>query len=108
MEYIHQKTGADSQVQAISGSYTIEHEKRLKYKGRYILCVIGIGIIDSSCCGVGGCRFAFVPGYICQWKKQNKSGDVISEVEPVLDEDAKKEIHNMLKKEELVTQIDFW
>jgi hypothetical protein len=108
MEYTHQKTGVDSQIKAISGSYTIEHEKRLKYKGRDILCVIGIGIIDSSCCGVGGCRFAFVPGYICQWKKQVSSGEVISQVEPIFDENVKKEIHNILKKEELITQIDFW
>ena len=108
MEYTHQNTGDDAQVHAISGFYTIEHEKRLAYKGRDILCVVGTGVVDSSCCGVGGCRFALVPGYVCQWKQQKKSGEVISEVEPIIDENVKKEIHNILKKEELITQIDFW
>jgi len=108
MEYIHQNTGTDSQVQTISGFYTIEDEKRLKYKNKDILCVIGIGVIDSSCCGVGGCRFALVPGYILQWKKKGKSGDIVSEVDPVIDENERKEIHNILKKEEVITQINFW
>jgi hypothetical protein len=48
------------------------------------------------------------PVIFASGKKQVRAGEVISEVEPILDEHVKKEIHNTLKKEELITQIDFW
>ena len=108
MEYIHQTLNSDAEIKTISGHFTVEKEKRLAYKDKSILCVIGMGIIDSSCCGVGGCRYALVPGYIRQWKKKNKSGLHISEVEPISDENVKKELSNILKEAEVVTQVDFW
>jgi len=110
MEYIHQE-GVDvkEEIVSISGHYTIEKEKKLKYGDRTVLCVIGSASIDSSCCGVGGCRYALVPGYVQEWKKtENKMGLPISVVEPILDENAKKEITDLLKKEEVITQIEFW
>ena len=108
MEYTHQVFGVDPEVKTISGHYTIDKEKVLKYKDKKILCVIGMGVIDSSCCGVGGCRYALVPGYIKQWKKTDESGCLISEVEPIVNEQTKQAISNIIKEEEIVTQINFW
>jgi len=108
MEYIHQILN-DEQVKTISGYYTIDREMRLEYKGKELLCVLGIGIIDSSCCGVGGCRFALVPGYILKWKTaKNEDGMDITEVEPVSDDQSKQDIKQLLEKEEIITQINFW
>lgn len=111
MEYIHQILNDDNSsitIKTISGYYTIDKEMSLEYKGKSILCIIGMGVIDSSCCGVGGCRYAGVPGYVIEWKKKNKSGKPVSEVEPIVDEESKKEISNILKDKESVTQINFW
>ena len=109
VKYIHQITNNEDEIQSISGHYTIEKELRLEYCGNMVLCVIGIGIIDSSCCGVGGCRYAFVPGYIVKWKeKTNRVGFMVSEVEPVAEEISKREISNILKEQEIVTQVNFW
>lgn len=109
MEYIHQILNDDEQVKTISGYYTIDREMRLEYKNRELLCVLGIGIIDSSCCGVGGCRFALIPGYILKWKNaKNEDGMDITEVEPVSDDQSKQDIKQLLEKEEIITQINFW
>ncbi|MDY6789901.1 MAG: hypothetical protein SWH54_01415 [Thermodesulfobacteriota bacterium] len=109
VEYIHQTTDNEHEIQSISGHYTIEKELRLKYCGNIVLCVIGTGIIDSSCCGMGGCRYALVPGYIVKWKeKANSTGLMVSQVEPVAEENSKKKISKTLKEQELVTQVNFW
>ena len=109
MEYIHQITDNEDEIQSISGHYTIEKELRLEYCGNIVFCVIGTGIIDSSCCGIGGCRYALVPGYIVKWKeKTNSTGLMVSEVEPVAEENSKKKISKILKEQELVTQVNFW
>jgi len=114
LEYIHQRSNNntedyDAEIKTISGYYTIEKEVRLEYNNQLILCVIGMGKVDSSCCGTGGCRYALVPGYIRQWMvKKDESGRLISDVEPVADEKARKEISKILKDEEVVTQINFW
>ncbi len=109
MEYIHQIPDMENEIQSISGHYAVEKELRLEYCGHMVLCVIGTGIIDSSCCGTGGCRYALVPGYIAKWKeKTNGAGFMVSEVEPVTDENSKRKIIDILKEQEIVTQVNFW
>lgn len=61
-EFIHRPIGEE--VRAISGSYTLEKEMKLPHADREVLVVLGHAFIDSSCCGVAGCRYAFVPGYL--------------------------------------------
>jgi hypothetical protein len=108
MEYIHQASGGDAEIETISGHFTVEKEKCLAYRNRTVLCVIGMGTIDRSCCGIGGCRYAMIPGYVKKWKKKNEAGLIVSEVEPISNESEKKEISNMLKEDEIVTQTNFW
>ena len=54
-------------MRAIGGSYTLEKEMKLLHADREVLVVLGHAFIDSSCCGVAGCRYAFVPGYLQGW-----------------------------------------
>lgn len=109
MEYIHQITDNELEIQSISGHYVIEKELRIECCANMALCVIGTATIDSSCCGVGGCRYALVPGYIVKWKeKTNSAGFMVSEVSPVAEENSKKKISKILKEQELVTQVNFW
>jgi len=105
-EYIH--TVPNSRVESISGHYVVEKEVRLPYKGREILVAFGYAMIDKSCCGSGGCRFANVPGYILNWRtKTAGDGSPVSDVEPIEDETERAEIRNLIDKNELYCQVNF-
>ncbi|MHC1585287.1 MAG: hypothetical protein ACXQS7_03355, partial [Candidatus Syntropharchaeia archaeon] len=95
LEYTH--TELDEDVKTISGYYIPEKEERLEYNKKEVLYVVGQGMIDSSCCGVGGCRYALIPGYIVNWKKKrNEEGFPVSEVEPISDKKEQEEIRKII------------
>ena len=49
--------------------------------------MVGGAIVDTSCCGVGGCAYALVPGFVVDWKyRRNEGGLAVSRVEPIRDE----------------------
>ncbi|MBW1798930.1 MAG: hypothetical protein JRJ21_11165 [Deltaproteobacteria bacterium] len=106
-EYTHVEL--NKEVEAIAGHYMLEAENVLKHNGRDVLYLIGHAVVDSSCCGVGGCRYALVPGYLIEWKnKQDDAGNSISEVEPISDEDTKSEIQSIIRAAEIINQIQFY
>jgi hypothetical protein len=83
-EYSHE---LGKEILSISGRYKLEKEEKLEHNGREILYVIGNAVIDSSCCGSGGCRYAVVPGFIVSWKtKTYEGGFQTSEVEPITEQ----------------------
>jgi hypothetical protein len=50
-----------------------------------------------------------VPGFVAKWKvKKNKAGLPISEVEPIEDEAARREIGKTIRETENIRNIDFW
>ena len=106
-EYVH--VSLNEEIKSISGYYMLEAENILKHDGRDVLYLLGHGVIDSSCCGIGGCRYALVPGYIIGWKnKKDAAGNPVSEVEPISDDKAKTEILDMIRETEIVQQIQFY
>jgi hypothetical protein len=106
-EYIHQKLGEE--INSISGYYVPLDEKRIDYNGKEVLCVTGSYMIDNSCCGLGGCTYAIVPGYIVKWEvRKTESGASVSEVEPIDDEEARRDIAAILKDREFAGSIEFW
>jgi hypothetical protein len=97
------------QFQSISGRYELEKEARIRVDGKNVLYVVGNAIVDSSCCGVGGCRYALVPGYLQRYKiRKNDHGLWVSEVEPVVDPESRKKITQLIKRKEWVNQVQFW
>ena len=54
-------------ITAIGGNYTFTRIERFKLGEDEILYLVGVGVLDSTCCGYGGCAYAFVPGRIDQW-----------------------------------------
>ena len=77
-EYTHSEL--NKEVYSIAGYYIPQKEVKLEYNDREVLYVVGLGVIDSSCCGVGGCRYALVPGYLVSWKnKTNGDGLPVSD-----------------------------
>ena len=104
-EYTHE---IGREVRSISGGYEFEKEGNLQIDGRKVLYVVGNAVVDSSCCGVGGCRYALVPGYVRQFKtRQDEQGLWISEVEPIIDRATRQEITRVLKEKEIVQQVQF-
>ncbi|MDX9820044.1 MAG: hypothetical protein RBT16_14130 [Desulfococcus multivorans] len=95
-------------VRAIGGSYYLLKECRLTVDGEEILYLVGVAVIDTSCCGVGGCAYALVPGAVRDWHyKTGEDGRPMSRVRPVSDETARKKIRAMIIQKEPVHQVDF-
>ena len=106
-EYSHEEL--DQEVESVAGHYLLEKEVRMRFGDREIFYILGHGVFDTTCCGAGGCRYALVPGYILKWKTaSDEAGRKISEVEPVRDKEARREIERHIKEKETVQQVNFW
>ena len=96
------------EIQAIGGHYVFAKEMKLTFGQEEVLVLIGIGVIDRSCCGIGGCIYALVPGFIRKWQyKTSKAGLPISQIEPIQDKKAQDEIRTLIEKSESVGQVKF-
>ncbi len=108
MEYTHLELNKDYPG-GIVGYYTPQKEVRLKHNGREVLYVIGQAVVESSCCGTGSWGYALVPGYILNWQnKTNEAGLPVSEVESILDEEARGNIRKIIQTSEAASPIGFW
>jgi hypothetical protein len=106
MEFIH--LPLNEEVKAIGGQYTLVKEERFGYKGRDILYFVGLASFDTSCCGIGGCAYAFVPGFVLEWKvRKTAKGHHVSDVDPVRNEVIQGEIRDTLIDREKVHQVQF-
>lgn len=106
IDFTHPRLGEE--VTAISGHYVFGKEIRLPYHGREILYFAGYAVLDSTCCGVGGCAYVFVPGFVQQWKyKHNPDNVPVSKVEPIRDQTVQKEVCRLIRKREMVYQVTF-
>jgi hypothetical protein len=106
IEYTHYQL--NEKIESISGHYLLEKETLLPYKGREVLVVFGYAVVDKSCCGSTGCRFANVPGYVIEWRTHSAAdGSPVSLVEPVTDETEQNEIHDLIDKAECYCQVNF-
>ena len=107
MDYVHQELWRE--IQSISGTYTPLKELTIKHNGRGILCVIGNSVVDTSCCGSGSFLYATVPGYVLTWKgRRNEAGLAVSEIEPIRDEMAKRQVKENLRETESIYNVSFW
>jgi len=104
-EHIHV---LNQEVRSISGWYLLEKEGTFPWAGQTVLYFVGNACVDASCCGMGGCRYALVPGFVhCLHCRQNPEGHWISEVVPIGDGKIRAAIVARLKEEELVSQVVF-
>ncbi len=80
----------------------------MPFRGEEVLYVVGTGIVDTSCCGTGGCRYAIVPGFILDWRvRTNKNERPVTAVEPIRDADTRKELKEHITKAEMVQLVEF-
>jgi hypothetical protein len=106
-DYVHPVL--NEEVTAISGHYTTEKEERMTIDGHEVLYILGHAVVDTSCCGVGGGRFAVVPGYLVRYKyRTDDTGRPVSEVTPVEDErETRKVIAAAIEKKEPYCSVRF-
>jgi hypothetical protein len=105
-EYAH--IPLDEEVTAIGGYYILEKEVRLPFRGEEVLYVIGMSLIDSSCCGVAGCKYAIVPGYILEWQHRTNDDNLpITQVQPIRDKETRAEITTLIKQADIVQHVEF-
>lgn len=106
-DFVHPKL--NEEVTAIAGYYTHEREERISVNGREVLYILGYGVVDTSCCGMGGCRFALVPGYLIDYRyREDESGSPVSSVEPIgNDQEARREIIRLIDKREAYLSVRF-
>ncbi len=96
------------EITAIGGHYTFIKEGTLLSGDRKVLYFVGLGSVDSSCCGTGGCIYAYVPGYIVEScdSENEADGSRISEISAV-EREVRAGIADILKLSENVTQVIF-
>jgi len=105
-EFLHPTL--NNQIIAIGGRYLFLKEERLPVGDREVVFLTGVAVFDSTCCGAGGCSYALVPGFIVKWRyKTGDNGNMVSLVEPVLDDPLRQKIRKKILKKELVYQVDF-
>jgi len=105
-EYSHPEL--NTQVTAIGGSYLLVKEVQLSFEGETILYLIGSAIFDTTCCGVGGCAYALVPGIVRKWKfKTDSTGRPVSMILSIFGQNMKEKIKKLILKKEPVHQVNF-
>lgn len=105
-DFVHPELGRE--ITAIGGHYVFGKEIRLSYDGREILYFAGYAVLDSTCCGVGGCAYVFVPGFIRHWKyRKNQDDCFVSRMEPIRDEAIQKDVRKLIQRKEMVFQVTF-
>ena len=108
VKHVHIEPGRENR--SIGGHYEVEKEFRLPLGEREALCIIGYACWDNTCCADGDCRYAFVPGYIVNYRNgTDDQGRPVSEVVRVTDKSEQKKIKELIRqKGENVQLVDFW
>ena len=105
-EYVHDQL--DNEVNAIGGWYIMTKEAQLPFQDKRVFYLTGHAQFDSTCCGVGGCSYAVVQGFIVKWKtKKNEHGIDVSQIVPISDPVLQKEIKTLIMRDEVISQVVF-
>jgi hypothetical protein len=105
-DFEHPKLGRE--ITAIGGHYVFTKEVRIPFNGGEVLYFVGYAVVNTSCCGAGGCAYAMVPGFILDWKYKRNSNDLfISQIDPIRDETDQKEVQRLIRNREVVQQVTF-
>ena len=105
-DFVHPELGRE--VTAIGGHYVFDKEIKLPYSGKEILYFVGYAVLESICCGIGGCAYVLVPGFIREWKyKKNQDDCFVSKVAPIRNLSVQVDIRRLIQKKEMVYQVTF-
>ncbi|MGQ9842455.1 MAG: hypothetical protein ACUVRK_02730 [Spirochaetota bacterium] len=102
--FTHPRLG--NEVESIAGVYAYTQEKRLQIQGRDVLYFVGYSVANKSCCGVGGCMFATVAGFVQRYAVNKDNDTIVSEVEPITDVTLQHHIERLIKTQGIM-QVNF-
>ena len=106
IDFVHPEL--NEEVRAIGGHYVLTKEIRTSLRSNAVLYFVGYAVIDTSCCGVGGCIYATVPGFISKWKyKKTINNRPVSMIKPIRDPAIQREIRKLIEDREKIHQINF-
>ena len=108
VEYIHQDL--NQEVTAVGGHYVLVKETCLPFQGRKVLYLVGYSVFDTTCCGIGGCSYAVVPGFVLDWRhRTGEDGQPVSRLEPIRNRVVQQELRRLIREQErgVVQQIIF-
>lgn len=106
IEYVHPELMTP--VTAIGGNCTFTKSERLKLGENHVFYLVGMAVFDSTCCGYGGCAYAYVPGLIRQWCfKTDDAGRPVSKILPIVDSGMQERIKKQIMEKECVQQVNF-
>ncbi|MFW5936847.1 MAG: hypothetical protein ACOCS6_02205 [Desulfosalsimonas sp.] len=98
----------DEQVSAIGGYYVFTREVCAVFAGKEVLYYTGYFMMDRSCCGVGGCAYALVAGFVQDWHCTSAAGGrPVSRVQPVTDSKWQASITAGIQKTDPMIQVSF-
>ncbi|MFP4531047.1 MAG: hypothetical protein ACLFNS_00025 [Desulfobacterales bacterium] len=98
----------NQQITAIGGSYLFIKEANLSINGEEVLYLLGNAIFDSSCCGVGGCAYALVPGIIHSYRyATDDAGRPVSRVAAIADPQLQEKVKALIRQKHMVYQVNF-
>jgi len=106
LRYVHLPEGSDEQ----SGHGVRAHwgERTASHHGREVLYLVTDAVVDTVCCGDRVFHYATVLGYVTDWKyARDASGLPVSLVEPVADPATRREIEDLLKRDDAELQVSF-
>lgn len=107
-KYVHLEPGKDVFF-GIAGRYIPYGVNIIDYKGREVMYEIGQVRMESSCCGLDDWVSTVVPGYVVDWQSStDEEGMPVTEVEPITDPEARREISEIIQKREKLFVIEFW
>ncbi len=105
-KYVHYNL--NEEITAIGGHYVISKELKIPVDDKAVLVTIGFGVMDTTCCGTGGCAYATVHGFIVDWKgNRNEEGYSVTSVESIEDNQLKEHLRAKLMEEETIQQVNF-
>jgi hypothetical protein len=105
-EFVHRELGRE--VVAVGGHYELVREARLPIGQREVLYLVGHAAFETTCCGVGGCAYALVPGFVVRWKAGvDEAGHAVSLVERIRDRAVQQEVRRHIGRFEIVHQVIF-
>jgi len=106
LEYIHRPL--DQEITAIGGHYVVTDEVRFSIAGQELFYLKGYAVADTSCCGLGGCAFVHVKGFVQDWKgAMSSEGLQISRYKNIEDEGLQEKIRDIIQSKEVFHQIQF-
>ena len=99
----------NEEIQAVGGHYKFTRELRIPFSGKEVLAFVGYALVDTSCCGVGGCGYALVLGSIEEYGSATTAdGRTISRVTAVEDPADQDELSKILRGSQQIQQVNFY